>query len=197
MWTSPDRRPGALPRLLIPAAGLEPPGLPGGGSSVGVLLRDLDLAALVGAAELDRELLAVDLDSVEGLDSDLAAVGFVVRRLGIGIVMTRRPALAAGAAELGALGLLHVFAFDSTGLGRSLEGHPRAPGVGTVVSPGPALGHLSPGDLGRLPRPLVAYGLIETPDRARALLAQADSIVVHRDCAAALLAEGAAPLPAP
>ena len=144
MWTSPDRRPGILPRLLIAAAGLEPPGL-AAGSSVGVLLRDLDLVALVGAAEAGRELLAVDLDSVEGLDSDLAAVVFVVRRLGIGIVMTRRPALAAGAAELGALGLLHVFAFDSTGLGRSLEGHPRGRGVGTVVSPGPALGHLSPG----------------------------------------------------
>lgn len=195
MWTSPDRRPGALPRLLIPAAGLEPPGLPVG-STVGVLLRDLDLAALVGVAEAGREVLAVDLDSVEGLDSDLAAVGFVVRRLGIGIVMSRRPALAAGAAELGVLGLLHVFAFDSTGLGRSLEGHPRCPGVGTVVSPGPALGHLSPGDRDRLPRPLVAYGLIGTPDRARTLLAQADSIVVRRDCAAALLAEEAAPLPA-
>ena len=134
----------------------------------------------------------MDLESVDGLGADDAAARFVVEKLGIRIVMTRRPALAALVAEAGGLGLVHVFAFDSTGLGRALESHPARPRVGTVISPGPVLSHLTAADLERLPRPLVADGLIDAPDRARRLLAVADSVVVSPDCARGLAA-GIAP----
>jgi len=175
-----------LPAIFVPSGGRDPVRL--SDPSVGLLLRDLDLFALQTAAESGRPLLAVDLDSVEGLGADAAAVSFVVERLGIGIVMTRRPALAKRAADLGAFGLAHVFAFDSTGLGRSLDAHPGGPGVGTVISPGPVLTHISPQDRARIPRPLVAYGLIGTPERAVALLRLADAVVVRAEHAASVAA---------
>lgn len=157
-----------------------------GDVEVGILLRDLDLTSLVVQAEAGRERLAVDLDGVDGLNADEAGARFVVGSLGIGIVMTRRPALAALAAEAGALGLVHIFAFDSTGLKRALESHPARPGVGTVISPGPVLSHLTAGDLESLPRPIVADGLINSPDAARRLLVTADSVVVGLECAMSL-----------
>lgn len=143
-----------------------------------LLLRDLDLPTLVSVAMSARPPLAVDIDTVQGLNADAAAVRFVTGELGMNVVLTRRPAIAAAVAERGCLGLLHVFAFDSTGLDRSLEAHPRRPGVGTTISPGPVLAHLLPQDLERLPRPLVAYGLVATPDLVERLLSRADAVVV-------------------
>ena len=152
----------------------------------GLLLRDTDLMALLGRATTPGPPLAVDIDSVAGLGGDDAAVEFVVKRLGIRVVLTRRPQLAAQVAELGGLGLLHVLAFDSTGLNRSLESHPRLPGVGTVISPGLVLSHLRPAELASLPRPILAYGLIDTAESAETILAEADSVVVRPDVAARL-----------
>lgn len=179
-----------MPAVLVASDGRDVPGHAEG--SLGILLRDLDLATLVGVAATARPMLAVDLDSVEGLSADAAGVAFVVRRLGIAIVMTRRPQLAARIAELGGLGLVRIFAFDSTGLGRSLDSHPSIERVGTVISPGPVLGHLTPADRARLPRPIVAYGLIDTPEQALELLGHADSVVVRPSCAAAIVAAGGA-----
>lgn len=175
-----------LPRVFVASDGREPVALP---ASVehGVLLRDLDLVTLVGAAEAGPGPIALDLDSVDGLNADGAAVRFVTRHLGIEIVMTRRAPLAALVAEAGGVGLVHAFAFDSTGLGRTLEGHPRQRRVGTVISPGPVLTHLSAADLARLPRPILAYGLIDTAERARRLLTIADSVAIGADCARDLL----------
>jgi glycerol-3-phosphate responsive antiterminator len=149
-----------------------------GSLEAGVLLRDLDLMTLVAVAEAGPEDIAVDLDTVDGLNADDAGARFVTAKLGIRIVMTRRPALAAVVAEAGCLGLVHVYAFDSTGLRRALETHPARLGVGTVISPGPVLSHLTAEDLANLPRPIVAYGLIDAPDRARQLLTIANSVVV-------------------
>jgi glycerol-3-phosphate responsive antiterminator len=183
----PDR---PVPRFLLPvfvgSSGRET--LAGAEDlEVGILLRDLDLMTLVGVAEAGPEGIAVDLDSVDGLSADDAGARFVVGKLGVRIVMTRRPALAALVAEAGGLGLVHVFAFDSTGLKRALESHPARHRVGTVISPGPVLSHLTADDLEHLPRPIVAYGLIDTPDRARQLLTIADSVVVGPECARGLV----------
>jgi glycerol-3-phosphate responsive antiterminator len=191
-----------LPRLLVADAGLMgltmPPGV-----DAGVLLRDIDLPALVDRARAGSARPAVDLDTVRGLGTDDAAVDFVVRRLGIRIVLTRRPQAASRAAELGALGLVHALAFDSTGLSRSLDGHPRTAGVGTVISPGLVLIHMNPSELERLPRPVLAYGLISSVSDARRCLDLADGIVLRPALAVSLatatLAEpaGANPLTMP
>jgi glycerol-3-phosphate responsive antiterminator len=176
-----------LPTVFIVSSGRDP--VAGAGNlELGLLLRDLDLMTLVGVADSGPEGIAVDLDSVDGLSADDAGVRFVMDRLGIRIVMTRRPALAAVVAEAGGLGLVHVFAFDSTGLKRALEGDPARSRVGTVISPGPVLSHLTADELERLPRPIVAYGLIDSTERASHLLTIADTVVVGRDCARDLLA---------
>jgi glycerol-3-phosphate responsive antiterminator len=172
--------------VVVPPTGLE----------TGVLLRDLDLMALVAAAGTASTTLAVDLDSVEGLNADVAAARFLAVELGVDVVITRRPAVASRVAALGRTALLHVFAFDSTGLARSLEGHPREPGIGTVLSPGPVLDHLPPAEVERLPRPLVAYGFVETAGQAWALLRCADSVVVRPGCALEMArSPGSLPLP--
>jgi glycerol-3-phosphate responsive antiterminator len=166
---------------------------PPAGLDVGLLLRDTDLMALVRRATSPGPLLAVDIDSVAGLGGDDAAVEFVVERLGITVVLTRRPQLAVLVADLGHLSLLHVLAFDSTGLNRSLESHPRLPGVGTVVSPGLVLSHLRPAELASLPRPILAYGLIDTAEAAETILKDADSVAVRPDTAARIATIWGAP----
>lgn len=151
-----------------------PPGL-----DVGILLRDSDLAALTHAAGSDHPPSAVDMDSIAGLGGDDDAVDFVTSRLRVPVILTRRPALAARAAEHGRLGLVHIFGYDSTGMMRSLEGHPRVEGVGCVFSPGLVVTHLKADELALLPRPLLAYGLIDEVQDAEACLAIADAIVVR------------------
>lgn len=177
-----------LPAVLMASDGRHPV-YPPPSLDAGVLIRDTDLAALVHRATSDCPPSAVDIDSVAGLGSDDAAVDFVTGRLGIRVVLTRRPQLAGHAAERGHLGLVHVFGYDSTGMARSLESHPRTAGVGSLLSPGLVIVHLRPDELADLPRPLVAYGLIEDVQDARACQALADAVVVRPGLAAKLAAE--------
>ena len=185
------REPAVVPRLpsiLVASDGHHavhaPPGF-----DAGVLVRDTDLATLVHRAASDCPPQAVDIDSVAGLGSDDYAVDFVTGRLAVGIILTRRPQLAVRAVERGQIGLVHVFAYDSTGLHRSLEGHPRSLGVGSVVTPGLVILHLRDDELAAIPRPILAYGLIDAVEDARACLAVADAIVVRPVLAAKLAAE--------
>jgi glycerol-3-phosphate responsive antiterminator len=154
----------------------------------GILVRDTDLPALIHRVGSDCPPDAVDLDSVAGLGGDDAAVDFVTSRLGIRIVLTRRPQLAMRVAEHGNLGLVHLYGYDSTGMARSLESHPRIERVGSVLSPGLVIAHLRPDELAKLPRPLLAYGLIDEIEGANACLALADAIVVRPVLAARLAA---------
>jgi len=133
--------------------------------------------------------VAVDIDSVAGLGTDEDALRFVTGRPGVGIVLTRRSQVAARVAALGHLGLVHVFAYDSTGMARSLETHPRSVRVGSVLSPAQVIVHLRPEELARLPRPVVAYGLIEEVADARSCARLADAIVVRPPVAARLAAD--------
>jgi glycerol-3-phosphate responsive antiterminator len=177
-----------LPAILVASDGHHavhaPPGV-----DAGVLVRDTDLATLVHRANSDCPPQAVDIDSVAGLGSDDYAVDFVTGRLAVPIILTRRPQLAARAAERGQIGLLHVFAYDSTGLHRSLEGHPLSAGVGSVVTPGLVILHLRDDELAAIPRPILAYGLIDSVADARACLEVADAIVVRPGLAAKLAAQ--------
>jgi glycerol-3-phosphate responsive antiterminator len=183
----PHARP-RLPSILVASDGHHPVHAPPD-LDAGVLVRDTDLATLVHRAASDCPPHAVDIDSVAGLGSDDYAVDFVTGRLAIPIVLTRRPQLAARAAARGNIGLLHVFAYDSTGLHRSLEGHPRSERVGSVVTPGLVILHLRDDELSAIPRPILAYGLIDEVEDARACLAVADAIVVRPGLAAKLAAE--------
>lgn len=187
----PDRLGIHLPSVLV--AGAPGHGLPWRpAADMGRLLRDADLSAVVREASAANSVLAIDIDTVAGLGSDEAAVEFVLERLRIGIVLTRRPQLAACVAASGGLGLLKVLAFDSTGLQRALKTHPRQPRVGTVVSPGLVLGHLRPAEFEALPRPILAYGLIGSVASAWSILACADSIAVRPDVALLMNARAAA-----
>jgi glycerol-3-phosphate responsive antiterminator len=184
-----------LPRVLVADDGHRavspPPGL-----DAAILLRNTDLGALIDRALSSPSPPAVEIDTVRGLETDKAAVDFLRRRLGIGILLTRRPQTATQFAELGGLALLSVLAFDSTGLARSLTGHPRRERVGTVVSPGLVLAHMQLSELAVLPRPVVAYGLISTAADARAGLERADSVVLLPAVAAAVVAaDGSIPEP--
>ena len=177
-----------LPAILVASDGHHalhaPPGV-----DAGILVRDTDLATLVHRAGSDFPPQAVDIDSIAGLGSDDYAVDFVTGRLAIPIVLTRRPQLADRAARRGNIGLLHVFAYDSTGLHRSLEGHPRTEGVGSVVTPGLVILHLRDDELASIPRPILAYGLIDAVEDARACLAVADAIVLRPALAAKLVVD--------
>lgn len=145
-----------LPRVLLPVSD-RLTRLPR--SEEGLLFHNLTLAELIHLSSTVERPQAVDLDTVEGMAPDTAGLAFLVGRLGIRTVITRRPTLARRAAELGCLALLRVHCLDSTGLERALEGHPGPP-VGTAVSPGLILAHLPPHQRQRLPQPVLAYGLL-------------------------------------
>lgn len=168
----------SMPRVLVATDGRHPVQVPPG-LDAGLLLRDSDLATMIRCADSGHPPVAVDIDSIAGLGGDDDGVDFVTSRLRVPIILTRRPALAARAAEHGRLGLVHIFGYDSTGMTRSLEGHPRVEGVGCVFSPGLVVTHLRADELARLPRPLLAYGLIDEVEDAQACLALADAIVVR------------------
>jgi glycerol-3-phosphate responsive antiterminator len=170
-----------LPRVLVaddgePHAAVD--GLP-----TGAFLRDLDLMGLIARAASLEVPWAVDLDSIRGLKADEASALFAVERLGARAVVSRRPAVVRSATAIGAVGLLAVHAFDSTGLRRIAESGPPPAGAGAIVSPGLVLPHLRPDELAMLPRPLVGHGLIVRPVDAVACLDRADAIVVRRDAA--------------
>lgn len=184
----PDTRGIHLPRVLEASDGRadwEPPK----GGDVGLLLRDTSLTALTIHAHRGYAV-AVDIDSIDGLADDGAACEFLVRKLGFRIVLAHHPASAANIAELGALALLRVFAVDSTGLRRSLEGPPRGEGVGSAVSPGLVLPHLGTDELALLPRPILAYGLIDRPADIAACMRCADAIVLSRHALAGARTSG-------
>jgi glycerol uptake operon antiterminator len=185
---------GGLPRVLYSVRDRLPPR----GDGEGVLFHDLSLTDLIRLSSSAGRPAVVDVDSVEGLSPDAAALSFVADRLGIRTVITRRPALALRAAGLGCLALLHVHCLDSTGFERALEGHPGEP-VGTALSPGVVLEHLAPGQRRSLPLPVVAYGLVRRrEDIEAALAAGADAVMttpvqgVHPP-AAARVRRGAGP----
>jgi glycerol-3-phosphate responsive antiterminator len=164
-----------LPRLLLSRwDGMRRP--PPAGA--GLLVHEVNLVELVRIGAEPALPLAVDLDTVEGLAADDTALEFLARRLHVSIVVTKRPHLAARAAELGCLSLLHVHCLDSTGLDRALATHPGPP-VGTALSPGPVLVHVPEPRRRELPRPLLAYGLLRRWEDAEvALAAGADGVVV-------------------
>ncbi|HEY8868588.1 MAG TPA: glycerol-3-phosphate responsive antiterminator [Candidatus Limnocylindrales bacterium] len=192
---APDPGRPHMPRVLVAQAGRHmPKGLEG--LNPGLMLRDIDLATVVECAANAGPALALDFDTVHGLNADEAAVDFVVQWLGIAIVLTRRPAIAARVADLGGLGLVHCLALDSTGLRRSLAEHPRRPGVGTVITPGLVLMHMSRAELDLLPHPVLAYGLIGSYDEALSCLRLAESIALSPSAAEAL-AEALSSIPQP
>jgi glycerol-3-phosphate responsive antiterminator len=173
-----------MPRVFVASDG-RTDWRPPGARSVGLLLRDTNLAALVAHSRQSYSV-AVDIDSIEGLADDRAACEFLIRRLGFAIVLAHHPAAAANAADLGALALLRVFAVDSSGLRSSLESHPSGVGIGSAVSPGLVLPHLRDDELALLPRPILAYGLLDRPDDIAACMGCADAVVLRRDTITAL-----------
>lgn len=182
-----DRGRPTLPRVLIADDGGEPIRVPPM-LRAGILLRDIDIAAVVRRAASDDSVIVIDLDSVRGMASDEAAADFVIDTLGMRIMMTRRAHVAAHVASRGGLGLLHALAFDSTGLMRALESSASEPGVGTVVSPGAVLPHMRPSELEELARPIVAYGLLTRPADALDCLELAECVVLRQDVADELAA---------
>ena len=178
----------ALPRILVARDGSSPWRSPAG-LDAGPLLRDttLDLLA-AGAESLDRA--TVDIDSVEGLNTDDAGCEFLVRVLGIRSVVTRRPGTAIRLAHLGVQALYHVHAVDSTAFESAVSKHPGLPGIGTVISPGLVALHFSEQQIERLPRPLVAWGFVNTADDTLKCLRGCDAIVVGDEAAERLAGLG-------
>jgi glycerol-3-phosphate responsive antiterminator len=146
-----------------------------------VLVSHTTIHELVAMAPASGAGFAMDLDSIEGLQPDEAGVGFAVDVLRAGAVISRRPPAVAAASAWGALGLLRIFALDSTGFRRAIRGLSEVPGAAVALSPGPILAHLDTADRAALPRPLLVIGLIHTAaDIAAARRAGATSVAVDR-----------------
>ncbi len=171
--------PHSLPGLLVACRTRAE--VPGRQRGVGVLVSHTTIHELVAMAPASGAGFALELDSVEGLQPDEAGVGFAVDVLRAGAIISRRPAAVAAASAAGALGLLRIFALDSTGFRRATRGLLEVPGAAVALSPGPILAHLDDADRTSLPRPLLVIGLIHTSgDIAAARRAGATSVAVDR-----------------
>jgi glycerol-3-phosphate responsive antiterminator len=190
MWNDAGTGRPLLPRVLIADGGSDPVRRPAG-IPTGILLRDIDLLAVVGRMAARECQVAVDLDSVRGLGNDAAAADFLLDTLQIGIILSRRAHVAAHVAGRGGLALLHAHAFDSTGIARSLAAAPMVPGIGTVVSPASVVCHMRSIERAALRRPVIGYGLLTDAADAIACLEVADAVVVRQDVADQLAAVGA------
>ncbi len=180
------RRHPELPTLFEASEGhaewVVPPGL-----DAGLLLRDTTLSALVHHVGRPY-VVAVDVDTVEGLADDDSGLQFVYE-LGFRVLMTRHAHVACRFADMGgAMALMRISALDTSGLDRSIESHPGRAGIGTVLSPGLVLPHIPDAKRILLPRPLVAYGLVNTLEDIAVCLTFAEAVVVRHDTLLAVAA---------
>ena len=178
-----DAGPRRLPRIFQASNGRDD-WTPPRGDDIGLLLRDTDLLSLLRHVDQGYPV-AVDIDSVAGMADDEAASEYLVNRLGLPFVLTRSAATGAHVASLGGVAFLRVFAVDSTGLASALKRHPRVNGVGSAISPGVVLSRLRSEELLPIPRPLLAYGLLDRPEDIAACLERADAIVLSARALAA------------
>jgi glycerol uptake operon antiterminator len=115
-------------------------------------------------------LLLAHVDLIKGVGRDEAGIRFLARELGVDGVLTTRANLVGPAKREGLLAIQRLFVLDSESLEAGLPSVERAAPDAVEVLPGVILPLIAERLKGAALPPLIAGGLIRTPEQVRAIL---------------------------
>jgi glycerol uptake operon antiterminator len=145
-----------------------------------LLLERGSLLAMVGAlAAAARQGVAifVNLDAVEGLAGDSAALAFLATDLGFSGVLSVRPHLLRDASRFRLRTIQRIHALDSTGLETGLSSIGQPAPYAIAIAPGVAIPQVMPTIRMSTNAPIWGTGFINTAEQANAVLAAGADVV--------------------
>ena len=145
-----------------------------------LLLERGSLLALVGplaAAARQGVAIFVNLDAVEGLAADSAALAFLATDLGFSGVLSVKPHLLRDAGRFRLRTIQRIHALDSTGLETGLNSVGQPSPYAIAIAPAVAIPEVMPIIRESTNTPVWGTGFINTPEQATAVLASGASVV--------------------
>jgi glycerol uptake operon antiterminator len=145
-----------------------------------LLLERGSLLAMVGplaAAARQGVAIFVNLDAVEGLAADSAALAFLATDLGFSGVLSVKPHLLRDASRFRLRTIQRIHALDSTGLETGLNSVGQPPPYAIAVAPAVAIPQVMATIRESTSAPVWGTGFISTPEQATAVLAAGASVV--------------------
>src|SRR2546429_45614 len=142
------------------------------------------LLAMVGplaAAARGGVAIFVNLDAVEGLAADSAALAFVATDLGFSGVLSVKPHLLKDASRFRLRTIQRIHALDSTGLETGLNSVGRPAPYAIAIAPGVAIPQVMPTIRESTNVPVWGTGFITTPEQAAAVLAAGADVVASAE----------------
>jgi glycerol uptake operon antiterminator len=138
------------------------------------------LLAMVGplaAAARQGVAIFVNLDAVEGLAADSAALAFLATDLGFSGVLSVKPHLLRDAGRFRLRTIQRIHALDSTGLETGLNSLGQPPPYAIAIAPAVAIPQVMPTIRETTNAPIWGTGFITTVEQATAILAAGASVV--------------------
>src|SRR6059058_2162080 len=138
------------------------------------------LGSLVTAARQGIAIF-VNLDGVEGLAGDSAALAFLATDLGFSGVLSVKPHLLKDASRFRLRTIQRIHALDSTGLETGLNSVGRPAPYAIAIAPGVAIPEVMPTIRKSTNVPVWGTGFITTPEQAAAVLAAGADVVASAE----------------
>lgn len=145
-----------------------------------VLIERGSLLAMVGplaAAARQGIAIFVNLDAVEGLAPDSAALAFLATDLGFSGVLSVKPHLLKDASRFRLRTVQRIHALDSTGLETGLNSIVSPPPYAIAVAPAVAIPQVMPAIRATTRTPIWGTGFIASVEQANAVLAAGADVV--------------------
>ena len=145
-----------------------------------VLIERGSLLAMVGplaAAARQGIAIFVNLDAVEGLAPDSAALAFLATDLGFSGVLSVKPHLLKDASRFRLRTVQRIHALDSTGLETGLNSIVAPPPYAIAVAPAVAIPQVMPAIRATTRTPVWGTGFIASVEQANAVLAAGADVV--------------------
>ena len=142
------------------------------------------LLAMVGplaAAARQGVAIFVNLDAVEGLAADSAALAFVATDLGFSGVLSVKPHILKDASRFRLRTIQRIHALDSTGLETGLNSVGRPPPYAIAIAPAVAIPEVMPTIRESTNVPVWGTGFITTSEQAAAVLAAGADVVASAE----------------
>ena len=142
------------------------------------------LLAMVGplaAAARQGVAIFVNLDAVEGLAADSAALAFVATDLGFSGVLSVKPHILKDASHFRLRTIQRIHALDSTGLETGLNSVGRPPPYAIAIAPAVAIPEVMPIIRESTNVPVWGTGFITTSEQAAAVLAAGADVVASAE----------------
>ncbi len=137
----------------------------------------LTMVGPLAAAARQGVAIFVNLDGVEGLAADSAALAFLATDLGFSGVVSVKPHLLRDASHFRLRTIQRIHALDSTGLETGLNSIGLPAPYAIAIAPAVAIAQVMPAVRASTKAPVWGTGFITTADQAAAILAAGASVV--------------------